>query len=497
MMISKPLSQALNIFSSLPKYHRIGIIVLCGALISVGLGNLGEQGSDGTLAPSSSGSILASTAHAASLQQSSVLGQASAIVMEANEDLDPQVLASELPTQTAISTVEQALSPAPEQSLYVNIEESVKKGDFLETVFKRAKVDTKYMYHLLHGHPKAKSLAKIFPGHKLLFVLDSDGKLVELQHIEDALHKQVFTRTSDGYEWATVALEPEIRLVKTSGTITHSLYGAAKEAQMEDRLTMSLASIFGWDVDFALDIRENDSFTVVYEEKYLDGELLGTGDIVAAEFVNKGNSFQAVRYTDSKGDTQYYTPTGDTMRKAFLRSPIEFARISSHFNLRRKHPVLNTIRAHKGTDYAAPRGTPIKAAGDGKVVYAGRKGGYGNTLIIQHGQTYQTLYAHLQGFGKNVRKGKSVKQGQTVAYVGTTGLSTGPHLHYEFRVNGVVRNPVTVELPKADPIPKAERERFFAQTQSLVAQLMPEQATPAKTQIASQEQDEAATTTAM
>jgi len=177
------------------------------------------------------------------------------------------------------------------------------------------------------------------------------------------------------------------------------------------------------------------------------------------------------RYEDSDGRVQYYTPEGRTMRKAFLRTPIDFARISSHFNLRRKHPVLNKIRAHKGTDYAASHGTPIKAAGDGKVVFAGRKGGYGNVVIIQHGQTYKTLYAHISKFRKGIRSGKRVKQGQTIAYVGSTGLATGPHLHYEFYVNGAVRNPVTVKLPNARPIAKSELARFTANIQPLIAQL--------------------------
>ena len=246
---------------------------------------------------------------------------------------------------------------------------------------------------------------------------------------------------------------------------------AGRDAMVEDKLIMELASIFGWDIDFVLDIRENDSFKMLYEEMFLDGEKIGTGNILAAEFTNKKKTYTAVRYVDAKGDAQYFAPNGDTMRKEFLRTPIEFARISSHFNLRRKHPILNKIRAHKGTDYAAPRGTPIRSAGDGKVVFAGVKGGYGKTIIIQHGQSYRTLYAHLKGYRKGIRVGKRVKQGQTIGYVGSSGLATGPHLHYEFHVNGRVRNPVTVKLPKAKAVAKAERPRFEKQIAPLVEQL--------------------------
>ena len=260
-MISKQLNHTVTLFSSMPKYHRIGVIILCGALISVGLSRKSTEDSN---IPSSSSSILATTAHAASLQNNTAPLVEQAPLSPITEH-----------TTDAIAAVEQALQTQPEQSTQVFIEETVKDGDFLETVFKRAKVNSKYMYHLLHNHPKAKSLAKIYPGHKLLFVLDSDGKLAELHHIEDELHKQVFARTDDGYEHSTIALEPEVRLVRTSGTITHSLYAAAKEANLEDKLTMSLADIFGWDVDFALDIRENDSFVVVYEERYLADKYLG------------------------------------------------------------------------------------------------------------------------------------------------------------------------------------------------------------------------------
>ncbi len=490
---------ALQIFALLPKPHRLGLITLCGLLIVVGLTR--TQSSKEQPIPIHNVSILATSAHASPINeyaQASALNMLNVTQPSIDNSADTDASTDIDISQAKPTNIEHILNPLAVQQIVTQPvdkntyhTETVNKGDTLAAVFKRAGVNAKYMYHLLHNHKEAKSLAKIFPGHQLKFVSDDKGKLIALHHIKDALNKQVFTRNEANYDHEEIVREPEIRLARTEGTITHSLYAAAKEAHLEDRLTMSLANIFGWDVDFALDIRKNDSFAVVYEEKYLDGKRLGTGDIIAAEFTNKGDNYQAVRYVDSTGNAQYYTPQGRTMRKAFLRSPIEFARISSHFNLKRKHPILNTIRAHKGTDYAAPRGTPIKTTGDGKVIFAGRKNGYGNVLIIQHGQTYETRYAHLKGFAKNVRRGKTVKQGQVVAYVGTTGLSTAPHLHYEFRVNGAVRNPVTVKLPKANPIAKAERERFFAQTKPLIAQL---NNLPPATQIATQKTDASGTT---
>ena len=481
-MIYKQLNHTFSLFSSMPKYHRIGVIILCGALISVGLS---RKSTENTHIPSSTSSILATTAHAASLQNNSILALP-------EQSASSPLIATQ--TDNAIMVVEQALSPPPVQSTQVHIEETVKKGDFLETVFKRAKVESKYMYHLLHNHPKANSLAKIYPGHKLLFILEADGKLVELQHIEDELHKQVFTRTEDGYAHSVIALEPEVRLVRTSGTITHSLYAAAKEANLEDRLTMGLADIFGWDVDFALDIRENDSFVVVYEQKYLNDKYLGSGDIITAEFVNRDRVIQAVRYEDSQGDVEYYTPEGRNMRKAFLRAPVDFRRISSSFNPRRLHPVTKTVRPHRGIDYAANTGTPVWSSGDGKVLVSSYSKYNGNYVVIQHSNNIQTKYLHLHK--RKVKKGQRVSQRQVIGTVGTTGLSTAPHLHYEFLLNGVHRNPRTIvsKLPKANPVPKNERERFFAQTQSLVAQLNP---TKQPTQVASQEPDATPTTTAM
>ncbi|MEZ0151677.1 MAG: peptidoglycan DD-metalloendopeptidase family protein, partial [Candidatus Reddybacter sp.] len=229
------------------------------------------------------------------------------------------------------------------------------------------------------------------------------------------------------------------------------------------------ANIFGWDIDFALDIRKGDEFSVLYDEKFLDGEKVGSGDILAATFSNHGATFNAVRYIEQDGSINYYTPDGKPMRKAFLRAPLDFTRISSNFSLRRKHPVHKRIKAHRGVDYAAPRGTPVYAAGDGRVVASGYSKANGNYVFLQHGGKYVTKYLHLTK--RLTSKGKHVSQGKTIGTVGSTGYATGPHLHYEFLVNGVHRNPRTVKLPDAKTIAKNQRNEFIAQTVPLLNQL--------------------------
>jgi murein DD-endopeptidase MepM/ murein hydrolase activator NlpD len=235
---------------------------------------------------------------------------------------------------------------------------------------------------------------------------------------------------------------------------------------------MELANVFGWDIDFALDIRKGDNFTVLYEELYRNGEKISDGNILAAEFINDGKAYRAVRYTNPQTNrSEYFTPDGKSMRKAFLRSPVNFTRISSRFTVNRYHPVLHKFRSHKGVDYAAKRGTPIQAAGDGKVIFKGKKGGYGKVMIVQHGTKYTTLYAHLKTYNRKLKVGSKVKQAQTIAYVGSSGLATGPHLHYEFRVNGVHRNPLTVKLPISKPVPKRYMADFELTTTPVFAQL--------------------------
>ena len=232
-------------------------------------------------------------------------------------------------------------------------------------------------------------------------------------------------------------------------------------------------NVFAYDIDFARDLRTGDSFEVVYEQKMRvdNQQFAGTGNILAARFTNKGKTLTAVRYVDKSGQPSYYNSDGTSSRRAFIRTPVDFSRISSKFNPGRKHPVLNKIRAHRGVDYAAPTGTPIKATGNGKIAFVGNKNGYGKTIIIQHGGKYRTLYAHMNGYAKGMRNGSTVSQGQVIGYVGKTGLATGPHLHYEFHVNGTHIDPLSHKLPTADPIPKSEMARFKQATQPYIAML--------------------------
>jgi len=234
---------------------------------------------------------------------------------------------------------------------------------------------------------------------------------------------------------------------------------------------MNIACIFAWDVDFVLDIRQGDDYYVQYEQIWQDGEFVADGEIIAAEFNNNGRTIQAIRFIDDNQRSDYFTPTGNSVRKAFIRAPVDFTRISSNFNPNRRHPILNKIRAHRGVDYAAPRGTPIKASGDGKVIFRGTKSGYGKTVILQHGGNITTLYAHMSSFIAKVGVGSRVRQGQTIGFVGKTGLATANHLHYEYRLNGVHRNPRTVSLPDAEPIEERYREKFMAAAAPILEEL--------------------------
>jgi murein DD-endopeptidase MepM/ murein hydrolase activator NlpD len=350
-------------------------------------------------------------------------------------------------------------------------EVTVKHGDSLASIFSRLDIPSRELLNLLAQGGATHNLKKIYPGQTLRLMTGEEGKLLRLVYQVDKLSTLEISRNGDEFETSTTHRTPERRVTNTTGTIDSSLFLSAQQAGLSDNLTMELAGIFGWDIDFVLDIRQGDQFTVLYEELYLDGENVGNGEILAAEFVNQGRKYQAIRYTDKGGKTDYYSLDGKSMRKAFLRTPVEFSRISSRFSLGRKHPILNKIRAHKGVDYAAARGTPVKSTSNGKIVHRGKKGGYGKTIIIKHGTKYSTLYAHLSNYRKGLKQGSRVKQGQVIGYIGSSGLATGPHLHYEFRVNGVHRDPLRVKLPGAEPLDKKYRDDFRAKAESLVAQL--------------------------
>lgn len=347
------------------------------------------------------------------------------------------------------------------------LELRVARGDTLERMFRRHELSLSDMFMLLRDDQARRHLSILRPGD-VISVEHEAGRIVALSRELDEVRVLEVGRDDDGFRSAISERAVETRVVTAQAVIRSSLFNAGRAAGVPDSVTMSLAGLFQWDVDFALDIREGDQFSVVYQELWRDGERLRTGNILAAEFVNRGRTHRAVRFEmDERAD--YFSPEGRSLRRAFIRAPVDFTRISSRFNLNRRHPVLHTIRAHRGVDYAAPTGTPIKAAGDGRVIFRGVQGGYGNTLIVQHGGNITTLYAHMSRFHPEVRHGTRVRQGQVIGYVGMTGLATGPHLHYEYRVNGVHRDPLTVELPPAEPVPVAYRERFFRETAPLLA----------------------------
>ncbi|NNJ90498.1 MAG: peptidoglycan DD-metalloendopeptidase family protein [Gammaproteobacteria bacterium] len=346
----------------------------------------------------------------------------------------------------------------------------IKSGDSLANIFKEWKLSPTTLHKIVTSSKLAKTLADIHPGETLKLMRDDDDSLLELMVVRNPTETLLITKTDKGFESEKIIREVEVRHAYASGTIETSLFIDGQNSGLTDAQIMEMAGIFGWDIDFALELRKGDSFKLLYEEHFLDGKKYRNGPILTAEFHNNQKTFKAVRYTTPDNITSYYDPDdGRNKKRAFIRTPVKFARISSRFTNKRFHPKLKKWRAHRGVDYAAPTGTPIKAAGKGKVTFRGKKGGYGKTVMIQHGTKYTTLYAHLSKYSKNSRKGKTVSQGQVIGYVGKTGLATGPHLHYEFRVNGVHRNPLTVKLPKADPISKKYRQDFNAKSTELIA----------------------------
>jgi murein DD-endopeptidase MepM/ murein hydrolase activator NlpD len=342
----------------------------------------------------------------------------------------------------------------------------VKRGDNLARIFDRAGLTPQETYQVSRAGEAAKKLLRMMPGDELKLAKDDQGRFLALNYAYSPteslrIEKQANSEITSSIESRQV----DTRLGYASGTISSSFWHAGVAAGLSEAQIMNLAGIFGWDIDFALELRAGDNFNLVFEEEYIDGEFIGKGRILAAEFTNRGETFKAIRYEDGN----YYTPEGRSMRKSFLRAPVNFKYISSSFNPKRLHPVLKSVRPHNGIDYAASTGTPVMAAGDGKVIAASYNRYNGNYVFIQHGEKYTTKYLH---FSKRaVKKGQSVKQGQVIGYVGATGLASGPHLHYEFLVNGTHRNPRTVELPKAEPIASSEKVKFAAIAQEYMGYL--------------------------
>ena len=386
---------------------------------------------------------------------------------------EPNVPATKHDTESASTHASETELAAPviqkPEDVWRNL--TVAPGDNLSLIFSREELSKHDLHRFLQLGGVAKNLTRIKPGQVIRVRAGADGHIHELVHEVDYLTSLHIQLDNDQYAAELVEVEPEIRTRTAVATIKNSLYLAGQRANLSDRTIMALTDIFGWDIDFVLDIRRGDRFSLIFEEIYKDNEKVREGKVLAAEFINRDRQLRAVYYKNEDGHEGYYSDDGKAMQKAFLRTPVNFSRISSKFNLKRKHPVLNRIRAHKGVDYAAPHGTPIRATANGKIQFVGTKGGYGRTVIMQHGDEYSTLYAHMSRFGSGIKRGKRVEQGQTIGYVGKTGLATGPHLHYEFRINGVHRNPLTVELPQALPIERKYLDDFKRKAAPLIAKL--------------------------
>jgi murein DD-endopeptidase MepM/ murein hydrolase activator NlpD len=378
----------------------------------------------------------------------------------------PSLTTADLPP---LSLPELQVDPLPqgEKTEYV-----VRRNDTLDRIFRQLDLDLADLSNIRAVEGVRQRLDSLRPGDTITLVHDAGVVMTLTRRISETEILTV-SREKEGFV-ATVASTPlEIKQTRASGVIDSSLFVAARAAGVGPELIMRLANdIFGWKIDFALEIQPGDRFDIVYEQKFRDGEYIGEGRILAAGFVNGGTSHRAVYFESADGKiTGYFGPDGRSMRRQFLRAPLDFTRISSNFDPRRRHPLLNTIRAHRGVDYAAPAGTIIKAAGDGRVGFAGTQGGYGRVVILEHGGGITTLYGHMSRFAKGMRNGQRVGQGETIGYVGSTGAATGPHLHYEYRLHGVHKNPRTVPLPDAAPIPIAYMPEFQTRSGTLLAEL--------------------------
>ncbi len=382
----------------------------------------------------------------------------------------PQGATASPPPATAATQTPRPAAPT-EASLASSVEIIVRRNDTLDAIFRRMSLDLSDLSAIRNLPGIRQSLDYLKPGDSIKLNV-RDGEVRQLSRRVSETQTLSVVRGDAGFTAQLSDNPVETRLRTATATIDSSLFQAAESADMSDAIALKLANVFGWDIDFVLDIREGDHFTAVYEQLYEDGKYLHDGELLAAEFVNDGKVYRAVRFQQGSS-VGYYTPQGQPMRKAFLRAPVDFTRVSSEFNPHRLHPILNTIRGHMGTDYAAPIGTPVHAAGDGRVSFEGVRGGYGNAIMLAHGSSISTLYGHLSHFARNIHMGTHVQQGDTIGYVGMTGLATGPHLHYEYVIDGVRKNPQTVRLPGAEPLRAAALQQFKLATAPLLSALEP------------------------
>jgi murein DD-endopeptidase MepM/ murein hydrolase activator NlpD len=350
-------------------------------------------------------------------------------------------------------------------------DDRVQRGDTVAEELRRLNVDDSEASNYLRNDPAAESFRQLAIGKSVQAETSADGGLLALRYLSNDGSQIIIEKSGNGFQTHTLPAQLEQRVFMRTGEIKTSLFAATDAANLPDPAANQLADIFGGDIDFHHDLRKGDKFTVVYEMTYSNGEPLRAGRILAAEFINRGKSYRAVYFQSDDGHGDYYTPAGKSMHKAFLRSPVEFSRISSGFTTARFHPILHKWRAHKGVDFAAPIGTKVKATADGVVSFVGKETGYGNVIILKHQTHFSTVYGHLSRFAKNLHRGQHVSQGEVIGYVGMTGWATGPHLHYEFRIDGQQHDPLRVALPDASPISEAQKAAFQSATQDLVARL--------------------------
>ncbi len=372
----------------------------------------------------------------------------------------------------AATDVMDVLPAQPPESAAMEAEQwqsvNVRSGQSLDGIFRKQGFSANTLHKIINLNDDTKQLKKIRPGDLFEFQRHEDNSLKRMRYAIDESRYLIID--FDGQQLNASSQNRELvrQTTETSGTITSSLFLAGKQAGLNDGMVMKLANLFGWDIDFVLDIREGDRFFLVYEKIYRDGIFLRDGEIVGATFVNQGEKYQAIRF-DIDGQAQYFAPDGRNMRKAFLRAPLNFSYISSNFNPKRYHPILKRVKAHNGIDYKAPKGTPVYTAGDGKVIRSAYNQYNGHHVFIQHANNIVTKYLHFTK--RTVKQGQRVRQGQVIGYVGATGLAQGPHLHYEFLLNGVHRNPRTVSLPKADPLGETQLAEFKLKAAPVLAQL--------------------------
>lgn len=359
--------------------------------------------------------------------------------------------------------VAEEIHPGVIESKPLLVIHQVRAGDTLLAIFNRLGINKElYQRFILLDKKSKRRLARLRPGQMLHFQFSKENELVEITHNIDSMHSTSYLISDDDIEINKHQKDVLVKVETAHGTIESSLFNDGIRAGMTEKLIIKMAKLFSWDIDFARELKRGDYFGVIFEARYVDGQRIGTGNILAAEFINGKKEYRVIRYTDSRDNVDYLDPQGRSRRQQFIRTPLSFTRISSKFTGKRWHPVLRRWRSHKGVDYAAPKGTPVWATADGTINIIGRQRGYGKVIYLKHGK-YTTVYGHLSAFKRGMKKGRRVRQNEVIGYVGSTGLATGPHLHYEFRINGKHVNPLSQRLPIADASRKNDKKfRSFA-----------------------------------